>query len=206
MAEYVINSTDGTKVTIHTQGPQGPKGDNASPITIKGTLASTTALPTPPATTSDAYVVAGELYIWDSAAAAWVNVGRFAGPSGPKGDPGDQGPQGVQGLPGPAGQTGLRGPKGDTGVTGSVGPQGAPGAPGLNGANGAPGPPGPQGLPGSKGEKGDPGAPGDPGQDAGNYVQVAAGQPYVLGNGRVYVGVDFPPHFPDGSVFFQKVQ
>lgn len=204
MAEYVVNPPDPTTVTIHARGPQGPKGDDASPIVIKGSLSSPTALPTPPASPSDAYIISGELWVWDGS--AWVNVGTFRGPQGPAGAPGPQGPQGVQGAVGPAGPTGLQGPKGDTGVTGAVGPRGPAGAPGLNGEDGAPGPPGPPGLPGPKGEKGDPGSPGAPGQDAGNYYQPAPGQPYSLTNGRIYVGVDFPTTFPDGSIFFQKVQ
>lgn len=92
---------------------------------------------------------------------------------------GPKGDKGDKGDPGIQGLTGLQGEKGDTGI-GLQGPQGL------------------QGLQGAKGDKGDAGS-------SGAYYQSAANNPYVQGAGQIYIGVDFPTQFPDGSLFFKKV-
>ncbi len=117
------------------QGPAGAKGDkgeagkDGTGVTIKGSYASEEALKAahPTGTAGDAYLVAGNLYVWSGG--DWTNVGEIKGPKGDKGDTGavgptgPQGPQGLQGEVGPQGPTGpkgLKGDKGDTGETGSV--------------------------------------------------------------------------------------
>ena len=117
------------------QGPAGAKGDkgeagkDGTGVTIKGSYASEEALRAahPTGTAGDAYLVAGNLYVWSGE--DWTNVGEIKGPKGDKGDTGavgpagPQGPQGLQGEVGPQGPTGpkgLKGDKGDTGETGSV--------------------------------------------------------------------------------------
>lgn len=169
MAKYVIVPASETELEVHLPGPQGPRGDDGTSIAIKGTLATTAELPTPPATPSDAYIIGFDLYVWDGA--AWVNAGPFRGP---KGDAGTQGPQG------PVGETGAQGPVGATGLQGPAGPIG---------------PQGPQGIQGPAGADG----------NSGSYYQSAAGLPYVQGEGQIYIGVEFPTNFPDGSLFFKKV-
>lgn len=117
------------------QGPAGAKGDkgeagkDGTGVTIKGSYASEEALKAahPTGIAGDAYLVAGNLYVWSGE--DWTNVGEIKGPKGDKGDTGatgpagPQGPQGLQGEVGPQGPTGpkgLKGDKGDTGETGSV--------------------------------------------------------------------------------------
>ena len=87
-------------------GPPGPKGDVGTGLKIVGTVATSTDLPTA-GTTGDAYLVAGDLYVWTGS--AWTDAGPV------------KGPQGDTGVQGPAG------PKGDTGATGVQGPAGTPG-------------------------------------------------------------------------------
>ena len=128
----------GDKGDIGPTGPQGPagaKGDkgeagkDGTGVTIKGSYASEEALRAahPTGTAGDAYLVAGNLYVWSGE--DWTNVGEIKGPKGDKGDTGavgptgPQGPQGLQGEAGPQGPTGpkgLKGDKGDTGEAGSV--------------------------------------------------------------------------------------
>lgn len=169
MAKYVILPPEGTEIEVHLPGPQGPKGNDGTSISIRGTLADETLLPTPPANPYDAYIVGSDLYVW--AETEWANAGPFRGPQG------DPGPQGLQGAPG---ERGLQGPIGQTGLQG---------------------PQGPQGVQGPKGDKGDTGEAGT----SGAYYQSEAGLPYVQGEGQIYIGVEFPVNFPDGSLFFKKV-
>lgn len=146
------------------QGPQGEKGDqgpagkDGTGVTIKGSFASESALKEAHATgkTGDAYLVAGDLYVWSGE--KWENVGRIEGPMGPMGptgDPGKDGVDGAKGDQGPIGPTGssayqiwldngntgdeaaflasLKGVKGDKGDTGAIGPQGEKGDKGDSG-------------------------------------------------------------------------
>ena len=125
----------GDKGDIGPTGPQGPagaKGDkgeagkDGTGVTIKGSYASEEALKAahPTGTAGDAYLVAGNLYVWSGG--DWTNVGEIKGPKGDTGAVGPTGPQGPQGLQGevgpqgPTGPKGLKGDKGDTGETGSV--------------------------------------------------------------------------------------
>lgn len=106
----------------------------------------------------------------------WTGTAWYnAGPF--QGPKGNTGDQGTQGVPG---ERGIQGERGYTGL------QGAPGTPGAQGI---------QGVPGERGETGDPGT----------LSQSASGAPYIASQGLIYIGVDFPTNFPDGSIFFKRV-
>ena len=142
------------------QGVKGDTGDAGTSVTIKGSVANPSALPSSGNTVGDAYIVDsdGDLYSWTGS--AWVSVGQIVGPQGPQGvqgiegiqgETGATGPQGIQGIQGIQGEAGPQGPTGADGATGATGPQGPAGADGVNGADGAPGPEGPQGPAGEDG-------------------------------------------------------
>ena len=65
-------------------GPDGPPGTPGAGLHITGVLPSAANLP-PTGALGDAYLIAGELHVWD---AAWVNAGPIQGPPGPPGHPG----------------------------------------------------------------------------------------------------------------------
>jgi hypothetical protein len=108
-------------------GPQGPKGDTGpagapgapgqkgetgpvgAGLKIVGTVATADDLPAANNTTGDAYLVAGNLYVWTGA--AWTNAGAVQGPQGM------QGVQGVQGVKGDKGDKGDPGPAGTAAVS-----------------------------------------------------------------------------------------
>jgi hypothetical protein len=92
-------------------GPTGPPGVDGSGISILGTLANTSLLPDPGVNINDAYLIGGDLYIWDGA--DWNNVGQIQGPTGPTGPTGVRGDDST--VPGPTG------PTGPTGATGTAG-------------------------------------------------------------------------------------
>jgi len=98
------------------QGPTGPMGPQGSVgLIIKGELNDPSELPALPDSPDDAWLIDGNLWVWDSVNTEWVDAGSIQGPPGP------QGIQGVQGDPGPtgpAGPTGPQGPQGDS--SGSV--------------------------------------------------------------------------------------
>jgi Collagen triple helix repeat (20 copies) len=91
------------------QGPAGPKGDTGAKgdvgegLRIAGSLGDVTELPDS-AEVGDAYLIAGDLHVWDGS--AWADAGPVRGPEGPKGDKGDTGNTGPQGPKGPAGPSG----------------------------------------------------------------------------------------------------
>lgn len=81
----------------------GTFGKDGTSVTILGsynTLAELQAAH-PTGSLGDAYMVSGDLYVWNGS--AWENVGQIQGPAGPQG------------------------PQGETGATGATGPQGAQG-------------------------------------------------------------------------------
>jgi hypothetical protein len=104
-------------------------------VYITGTKATIAGLPTTGQTSGDAYLVDGNLHIWDSE--RWTNVGEVQGPTGPAGVQGATGERGPQGVAGPAGAIGVQGLRGIQGVTGDTGPQGATGPHGDTGAAGS---------------------------------------------------------------------
>lgn len=114
-------------------GPKGEPGQDGTSVTIKGTVATSSSLPSSENALGDGWLTSddGHLHVWNGD--GFTDVGKIQGPTGPVGPQGESGP------------------KGDPGT---------PGTPGLTGPQGETGPPGPQGDPGPKGEKGDPGADG----------------------------------------------
>lgn len=129
-------------------GPAGPKGDvgpagkDGTGVTILGSYEDEAALTEahPTGNPGDAYLVSGDLYVWDATGGAWKNVGSIegpAGPAGPQGEVGPAGPAGPAGKDGAAGAQGPKGDKGDPGKDGGVGPQG-PAGPGITFGQGVP--------------------------------------------------------------------
>lgn len=152
-------------------GPTGPKGDQGTGINILGELNDPSELP-PTGNPGDAYLIAGDLWVWDDVNSDWINVGSIQGPAGatgpmgPSGPQGATGPGGADGDQGATGPTGPQGPQGFTGPSGSqgtTGPTGPSGTPGSNGATGPTGPSGPAGSNGAMGHTGPQGVQGNPG-------------------------------------------
>jgi hypothetical protein len=133
-------------------GPTGATGTAGAPgtgVSILGSYATLAELQAaqPTGQTGNAYLVAGELYVW--AGSSWTNVGNIKGPTGSTGATGPTGLAGATGSTGSTGATGangssIQGATGPTGVTGSTGPTGSTGATGF-GATGATGPTGANG-------------------------------------------------------------
>ena len=171
------------------QGPQGEKGEDGRGVSIKGSYDTAEELEAEHhvGEIGDAYLVSGELYVWDEDNQTWKNVGNIQGPQGPQGAEGVQGPQGDQGADGAQGAEGSQGPQGENGADGEQGPQGAEGvqgpqgdqgaegAQGPQGDQGAEGAQGPQGLEGAQGEVGAQGPQGDQGADGEQGPQGAEG-------------------------------
>lgn len=67
---------------------KGSKGADGTSITIKGTLSDTSKLPAT-GTEGDAYIINGDLYVWNGS--NWENVGQIKGEKGDKGDDGSAG-------------------------------------------------------------------------------------------------------------------
>ena len=67
---------------------KGSKGADGTSIKIKGTLSDTSKLPAT-GTEGDAYIINGDLYVWNGS--KWENVGQFKGEKGDKGDDGSAG-------------------------------------------------------------------------------------------------------------------
>ena len=96
------------------------KGKDGTSITIQETLESTYGLPMSGAQKGDAYLINGDLWIYNESSAAgavrgFTNVGKIQGPQG------DQGPKGDKGD---KGDTGATGSQGEQGIQGETGPQG----------------------------------------------------------------------------------
>ena len=107
-------------------GPAGPTGPTGQGITIKATVSSYEELPYP-GDPCEAYLVDGDLYIWDNKTEEWIFIGKLNGPAGPTGPTGDTGATGPTGPTGPTGDTGATGPTGPTGPTGDTGATGPAG-------------------------------------------------------------------------------
>ncbi|AXN57744.1 tail fiber protein [Acinetobacter phage ABPH49] len=110
-------------------GEKGEKGDVGKGVGVKGTKDQPSDLPTDGNVDGDAYIVAGNLYVWSDG--DWRNQGPIVGPAGKdgapgaKGDKGDTGERGVQGLKGDAGPKGADGTQGPQGPKGDKGDAGA---------------------------------------------------------------------------------
>ena len=143
-------------------GPEGQRGADGTGVNIRGSYDTYQELITahPVGVVGDAYLVAGDLYVWAAATSAWTNVGRIQGPQGERGIQGERGLQGERGPVGEQGPVGASGNPGQRGEEGPIGPKGDPGPPGPIGPPGADGDPGDPGPPGPQGDPGDPGPPG----------------------------------------------
>lgn len=159
------NGTNGTDGKDGVQGPQGPQGKEGTGVNILGSYDSEQELNTahPTGNPGDAYLINGDLYVWDATNNRWKNVGNIKGPvgdqgpQGPKGENGTNGTDGkdgAQGPQGPAGANGTNGTNGKDGYQGPQGPKGPAGANGTNGTNGRDGYQGPQGPKGTDGTNG----------------------------------------------------
>jgi len=134
------------------QGPTGPRGltgaagEQGAGVFIKGEFDSLLELQVqvPVGAVGDGYLIAGELYVWDTIELTWISVGPVQGPTGAEGPLGNTGPTGSVGPTGPTGPSG--GPTGPTGATGPTGIQGIRGLQGPQGGAGPTGPTGPIGL------------------------------------------------------------
>ena len=71
-------------------GSTGPQGKQGAGINIKYCYNSLAKLKTdhPIGNEGDAYVINGDLYVWDTRTSSWENVGKIQEPTGVKGDPG----------------------------------------------------------------------------------------------------------------------
>ena len=108
---------------IGSQGPAGPKGDTGDTglrTIIKGSYPSYEALieAHPTGTATDAYLVDGIIYVWNTVNNQWKNSGSL---KGAKGDKGNTGQKGTTGDKGDTGEKGSKGDKGETGATGQKG-------------------------------------------------------------------------------------
>lgn len=76
--------------------PKGDKGDPGEATTIKGSYETFAELKAahPVGNETDAYLVAGLLYVWSVEEEAWKSAGNLRGPVGPKGAPGRDGDKG----------------------------------------------------------------------------------------------------------------
>ena len=181
-----------------SQGPAGPKGntgDTGLGTTIKGNYPSYEALieAHPTGTATDAYLVNGIIYVWDTVNNEWINGGSLKGPKGDKGDTGATGQKGATGDTGDKGDTGAKGDKGDTGESGTTGQKGETGPKGDTGDTG------PAGPAGQTGQKGDTGATGTATTIKGSYNTYQElinahptgndGDSYLV-NGSLYVWLD----------------
>src|SRR5690606_13620659 len=78
-------------IVYNNGGVKGDKGDPGTGINILGSYDSYEDLVDahPTGNEGDAYLVQGDLYVWDGS--QWLNVGNIQGPQGDKGDEGDKG-------------------------------------------------------------------------------------------------------------------
>ena len=94
------------------QGARGPAGADGRDFKVLGLYPDLYSLQSahPTGAAGDAYAVgtaqSNTIYLWDTDALIWQDVGALQGPPGPQGVQGVQGPQGIQGVQGPPGTAG----------------------------------------------------------------------------------------------------
>ena len=76
----VVTYSDNTMTTSYSVAYQGGDGADGTSIAIKGTLTSTSDLPSSGNVIGDGYIINGELWMWDGT--TWVNCGRIKGEDG----------------------------------------------------------------------------------------------------------------------------
>lgn len=101
-----ITSPVSTVLAVGIRGPVGPRGEVGPGINFLGSLNNTNELPLS-AGSGDAYIIQGNIWVWDGS--SWANLNALRGDTGPKGDTGEVGPIG------PKGNKGDKGDKGDIG-------------------------------------------------------------------------------------------
>lgn len=84
------------------RGPRGIRGERGAGINIRDTLQSKDDLPSS-GLEGEAYLIDGELWVWEPQELKWLNVGVIQGPEGRVGQQGPRGPKGDQGDPGTPG-------------------------------------------------------------------------------------------------------
>ncbi len=84
-----ISPTNTVYWQIVAQGSKGENGADGTSVKIKGSLDSTSQLPTSGNEVGDGYLIDGNLYVWDGA--KWNNVGTIKGDKGDPGSPGAPG-------------------------------------------------------------------------------------------------------------------
>ena len=123
-------------VYIAENGSMG-NGTSSVGVVIKGSYDNKSQLPTTGNAMGDAYLINGDIWVYDGNATndathgnGFTNAGAFKGPQGATGA------TGATGETGPTGPTGETGPTGDTGATGETGPTGDTGETGPTGDTG----------------------------------------------------------------------
>lgn len=176
-----LTSTTGTTYSqaVCISGAKGSNGKDGTSVTIKGTLTSTSLLPTSGAVSGDGYIIDGDLWVYTGSTISgsvrgFTNVGKVQGPQGEQGIPGRDGADGAKGDKGDTGATGAKGDTGAQGPQGIQGVQGIQGEKGDTGAKGDKGDKGDTGATGPKGDKGDPGADGKDGTNGSDGISVAS--------------------------------
>lgn len=115
------NGTNGVDGPTGPTGATGPAGQDGTSVTIIGSVANASLLPSGlgPADAGDGYLTEddGHLHVWSGS--AWTDVGEIRGPEGATGP---AGPAGATGPSGGAGATGPAGVAGSVGATGATGP------------------------------------------------------------------------------------
>lgn len=184
-------------------GPQGAPGADGTSFTVLGLLEAVADLPAS-GSPGDAWAVgsaqSNTVYVWDTSAKAWSDLGPLKGAkgeTGEKGEAGVQGPAGPQGPKGETGETGAQGPAGPQGEKGDVGPAGPQGE---MGPKGDVGPAGPQGPKGDKGDTGPQGATGARGATGATGPQGPRG--YTGDTGPQGPKGDTGPQGPAGSTSY----
>ena len=186
-------------LAVGIRGPVGPRGEVGPGINFLGSLSNTNELP-PTAGSGDAYIIQGNIWVWDGS--SWANLNALRGDTGPKGDTGAVGPIGPKGDKGDKGDPGIQGEQGlglnIQGTRASIGD--LPSSPfpgeaylienilwswsgnawvslgplrgeqGIQGIQGIQGEQGPQGIQGEKGDTGPQGPQGIPGDSPANAI------------------------------------
>lgn len=84
----IIIYSDETEVTSYSVSYNGNDGSDGTGVTILGSYDTETELNTvhPTGSPGDAYIVNGDMYVWDGTNNKWKNVGRIQGEPGEKGN------------------------------------------------------------------------------------------------------------------------
>lgn len=92
--QRTVTTINGVQIPSNVACIQGAKGSDGTSVTILGSYETLAELEAahPTGTEGDAYMVSGDLYVWNGT--EWENVGQIQGPQGPTGP---QGPQGNDG-------------------------------------------------------------------------------------------------------------